>query len=84
MSINYETVKRIMKELADVYPEHIARGALAKKIGKQDARAELAYCSDKVWVEKRMDGDVWRATAKGIDASEIMETKKMPCTEIPG
>ncbi len=84
MPVNHEMVKRIMKELADVYPEHITEGVLAKKIGRPNARAELAYCRDKAWVNKRVDGDIWRATAKGIDASEIMETKNMLCTEIPG
>lgn len=51
-------------------------------------RTELVYCHQKDWIEDRpisqQFGNAWRATAKGIDASEIMEVKKIPCTEIPG
>ena len=84
MSINHEIVKGIMKELAAVYPEYITEGALMKKIGRPNARDELLYCKEKAWVDKRMDSDAWRATAKDIDASEIMEIKNIVCTEIPG
>ena len=88
MSINHEIVKGIMKELAAVYPEYITEGALMKKIGRPNARDELLYCKEKAWIEDRPSsqqfGNAWRATAKGVDASEIMEVKNIPCTEIPG
>ena len=88
MSINYEIVKRIMKELAAVYSEYITEGALTKKIGRPSTRTELSYCQEKGWIKDRPSsqqfGNAWRATAKGVDASEIMEVKNIPCTEIPG
>lgn len=82
--MNKETVKRIMKELAQAYAEYITEDALLKKTGRPNARDELLYCKEKAWVDKRMDSDAWRATAKGVDASEIMEVKNILCTEIPG
>lgn len=86
--MNKETVKRIMKELAQAYPEYITEGALSKKTGRPDMRTEVLYCHQKAWIEDRPSsqqfGNAWRATAKGIDASEIMEVKNIPCTEIPG
>jgi len=88
MSINHEIVKRIMKELAAVYPEYVTEETLPKKTGRPSMRTELVYCHQKDWIEDRpisqQFGNAWRATAKGIDASEIMEVKKIPCTEIPG
>ena len=82
MSINHDIVKRIIKELANVYPERITEGALSKKTGRPSIRDELFYANEKGWVNKRINDDAWRATAKGIDASEITEAKNIPCTEI--
>lgn len=86
--MNKETVKRIMKELAQAYAEYITEDALLKKTGRPDMTTEVLYCQEKGWIEGRPNsqqfGNAWRATAKGVDASEIMEVKKIPCTEIPG
>ena len=88
MSINHEIVKRIMKELAAVYPEYFTEEMLPKKTGRPDMRTEILYCRQKEWIEDRprsqQFGNAWRAIAKGIDASETMETKNKLCTQIPG
>ncbi len=88
MSVNCETVKRIMKELAKAYPEYITEEMLPKKTGRPSMRTEILYCHQKEWIEDRPSsqrfGNAWRATAKGVDASEIMEVKNIPCTDIPG
>jgi len=87
MSVNYETVKRIMKELAIAYPEYVTEETLSKKTGRPSMRTEILYCHQKEWIKDRPSsqqyGNAWRATAKGIDASEIMETEGKPCTHIP-
>jgi len=88
MSVNCEIVKRIMKVLAIGYAEYITEDTLSKKTGRPSIRTEVLYCHQKEWIELRPSsqqfGNAWRATAKGVDASEIMEVKNIPCTEIPG
>ncbi|GAH85698.1 unnamed protein product, partial [marine sediment metagenome] len=82
--MNKETVKRIMKELAQAYPEYITEDTLSKKTGRPSIRTEVLYCHQKEWIEGRPNsqqfGNAWRATAKGVDASGIMEVKNIPCT----
>lgn len=86
--MNKETVKRIMKELAQAYAEYITEDALSRKTGRPSMTTEILYCREKEWIEDRPNsqqfGNAWRATAKGVDASEIMEAKNILCTEIPG
>jgi len=87
MSVNYETVKRTMRELAIAYPEYVTEETLSKKTGRPSIRTEILYCRQKEWIKDRPSsqqyGNAWHATAKGIDASEIMETEGKPCTHIP-
>lgn len=87
MSVNYETVKRIMRELAIAYPECVTEETLSKKTGRPSIGTEILYCHQKEWIKNRpssqQHGNAWCATAKGIDALEIMETEGKPSTRIP-
>lgn len=83
MSVNPDKVKIIMGELEIRYPEGVSKDELQKKIGNS-IDAQLLYCKEKGWMTEMLleKEQCWRATAKGVDASIIMENKNKPCFHI--
>ena len=81
MSVKSEWVRTIMGRLEIRYPESVSEDELQKKIGNSIG-AELLYCKEKGWITEMVLRGQWRATAKGVDASIIMENKNKACFHI--
>lgn len=78
MSVNPEGVRTIMGKLEICYPGDLSKDELQKKVGNV-IDTELLYCKEKGWITETVLRGQWRATAKGVDASIIMENKNKSC-----